>query len=76
MHQTAPWLQPGWNGQITLEIRNSGQLTIEFTPKVDMPCQVTFFQLTSKIEEAIAYGSRPTDVFQDQVGAMPKSSES
>jgi deoxycytidine triphosphate deaminase len=24
MHQTAPWIQPGWNGQITLEIRNSG----------------------------------------------------
>ena len=29
MHQTAPWIQPGWNGQITLEIRNSGPLQIE-----------------------------------------------
>jgi dCTP deaminase len=26
MHQTAPWIQPGWSGQITLEIRNSGPL--------------------------------------------------
>jgi dCTP deaminase len=43
MHQTAPWLQPGWNGQITLEIRNSGPFFIELTPTEDMPCQVTFF---------------------------------
>src|SRR5579885_268952 len=47
MHQTAPWIQPGWNGQITLEIRNSGPLRIELTPLVDMPCQLTFFQLSS-----------------------------
>src|SRR4029079_2505132 len=25
MHETAPWLQPGWDGHITLEIRNNGQ---------------------------------------------------
>src|SRR5260370_33056030 len=32
MHPTAPWLQPGWNVQITLEIRNSGPYLIDFTP--------------------------------------------
>jgi dCTP deaminase len=74
MHQTAPWIQPGWNGQITLEIRNSGPLEVELTPLEDMPCQLTFFQLTSKLEKGQAYGSRPTDVFQDQTAALPKQS--
>jgi dCTP deaminase len=71
MHQTAPWIQPGWNGHITLEIRNSGPLTIELTPIDDMPCQLTFFQLTSEVPVSQAYGSRPTDVFQNQKHALP-----
>jgi dCTP deaminase len=71
MHQTAPWIQPGWNGQITLEIRNSGPLKIELTPLIDMPCQLTFFQLSSELAEAAAYGSRSGDVFQNQKAALP-----
>ena len=71
MHQTAPWLQPGWNGQITLEIRNSGPFNIEMIPTEDMPCQVTFFQLTSELAEAVAYGARPTDSYQNQANPLP-----
>jgi dCTP deaminase len=73
MHQTAPWIQPGWNGQITLEIRNSGPLEIELTPLLDMPCQLTFFQLTSALTSDMAYGARSSDVFQNQTSALPKS---
>jgi dCTP deaminase len=73
MHQTAPWIQPGWNGQITLEIRNSGPLRIELTPLVDMPCQLTFFQLSSPLDAGQAYGSRATDIFQNQTTALPKT---
>jgi len=72
MHQTAPWIQPGWDGQITLEIRNSGVNNIELTPLEDMPCQLTFFQLTSEVPERHAYGSRPTDLYQGQKSALPK----
>lgn len=33
MHQTAPWIQPGWPGRaIVLEIYNTGPLTIQLTP--------------------------------------------
>lgn len=72
MHQTAPWIQPGWNGHVTLEIRNSGPFNIELTPIEDMPCQLTFFQLTSELSETEAYGSRNTNRYQDQASALPK----
>lgn len=72
MHQTAPWVQPGWNGHITLEIRNSGPLKIELTPLEDMPCQLTFFQLTSAVPDKQAYGARATDAFQNQKAALPR----
>jgi dCTP deaminase len=72
MHQTAPWIQPGWDGQITLEIRNSGPLQIELTPLDDMPCQLTFFQLSREVSEEAAYGSRVTDIFKNQSSALPK----
>jgi deoxycytidine triphosphate deaminase len=72
MHQTAPWIQPGWDGQITLEIRNSGPFRIELTPIDDMPCQLTFFQLTSELKQEEAYGSRASDVFQSQDSAIPR----
>lgn len=66
MHQTAPWIQPGWSGRITLEIRNSGPLQIALTPVIDMPCQLTFFRLTSPLEPDQAYGARGSDSYQDQ----------
>jgi dCTP deaminase len=72
MHQTAPWIQPGWDGQITLEIRNGGPFKIELTPLDDMPCQLTFFQLTSELKEEQAYGARATDEFQSQSSALPR----
>ena len=71
MHQTAPWIQPGWDGHITLEIRNSGPLNIDLTPVDDLPCQLTFFQLSSKLDQSQAYGSKPTDVFQGQTSVLP-----
>jgi len=71
MHLTAPWLQPGWNGLLTLEIFNSGPLSIELTPTLDRPCQLTFFRLTSEVPEGLAYGTRATDSFQGQSGPIP-----
>ena len=66
MHQTAPWIQPGWSGPIVLEIANQGTLTIKLTPMIDRPCQLTFFKLSSALPETLAYGARPTDQHKDQ----------
>jgi deoxycytidine triphosphate deaminase len=66
MHQTAPWIQPGWSGPIVLEIRNSGPLQIDLQPLVDRPCQLVFYQLSSPVPPDLVYGARPGDVYRDQ----------
>jgi dCTP deaminase len=66
MHQTAPWIQPGWKGPIVLEIMNNGPLTVELTPLDDKPCQLTFFQLTSELPPRISYGTQQGGGFQNQ----------
>ncbi len=66
MHQTAPWIQPGWKGSIVLEIMNNGPLVITLTPLRDKPCQLTFFELKSDVPSDALYGTRPTDRYQGQ----------
>ena len=66
MHQTAPWIQPGWSGPIILELMNNGPLNIKLTPMKDRPCQVTFFKLTSEVTKEHAYGAKQADAFQNQ----------
>lgn len=66
MHQTAPWIQPGWSGRIVLEIKNHGPARVELTPLLDRPCQIVFFQLTSPLPETLAYGSRASETFANQ----------
>lgn len=73
MHQTAPWIQPGWSGQITLEIKNSGPIPIELTPLADRLCQITFFRLTTAVPESQAYGSRASDKYVGQTHPMVHS---
>ncbi len=67
MHLTAPWIQPGWSGPIILEMTNNGPLSIELTPRIDRPCQLTFLRLTKSVPQHLAYGgNRATDVYQHQ----------
>lgn len=75
MHQTAPWIQPGWSGPIVLEMMNHGPLDIKLTPKVDRPCQLTFFELRTSLSDELAYGSRPEDRYQDQQHPLKHNNE-
>ena len=75
MHQTAPWIKPGWSGPIVLEIANHGGFTIKLTLLVDRPCQLTFFELKSKLSAADAYGSRPGDRYQNQAHPLAHPSK-
>ncbi len=76
MHQTAPWIQPGWRGTIILEIRNSGPLTIELTPVIDRPCQLTFLKLTRPLPKYLLYGSKASDVYLDQTHPIKQAGKS
>ena len=73
MHQTAPWIQPGWRGQITLEIRNAGPLQISLTPLLDRPCQLSFFTLSSPLGDDETYGAQDGGKYQNQTTVLPKS---
>jgi dCTP deaminase len=66
VHQTAPWIQPGWSGRIVLEIMNHGPLQIDLTPLEDRPCQLSFFKLTKTLPKNARYGTRPSDLYQGQ----------
>ncbi len=73
MHQTAPWIQPGWEGQITLEFLNAGPLRLSLIPGVDRPCQLSFMRLTSELATADAYGGKPADSYQAQQHPLPNA---
>lgn len=75
MHQTAPWIQPGWEGQIVLEIMNNGSIAIELTPKIDRPCQMTFFKFAKPLPPNLTYGSRVTDIYQNQTHPLKHKSK-
>jgi dCTP deaminase len=66
MHETAPWIQPGWDGKIVLEMVNNGPLDIELTPLIDRPCQLSFLPLSSPLSDTQKYGARATDRYQLQ----------
>jgi dCTP deaminase len=67
MHQTAPWIQPGWPGKaIVLEIYNMGPLKIQLTPLLDRPCQLSFFPLSHSLPPEMRYGAKPSDAFGKQ----------
>lgn len=64
MHETAPWIHPGYENHITLEIRNSGSLTFDLTPRVERPCQLTFLRMSEPVENSDLYHGqfqRPDD---------------
>lgn len=44
VHQTAGWLDPGWRGEVTLEISNVGNKEQDLTPG-DRVAQLVFFPL-------------------------------
>ena len=67
MHQTAPWIQPGWPGKaIVLEIYNMGPLSITLTPLIDRPCQLAFLPLSNSLPPEMRYGAKTSDAYGKQ----------
>ena len=73
MHQTAPWIQPGWSGPIILELMHHGSFPLKLVPKRDRPCQLTYFRLSSQVPEEYAYGAKAVNSYQNQSHPIVKS---
>lgn len=72
VHLTAPIINPGWDGTITLEFVNMGRLPIRLAAVHDRPAQLMFFRLGKPLEEADLYGRKEGDIFQYQTTPIPR----
>ena len=65
-HAAAGFVDPGFEGQITLEIQNLGNVPITIYPE-DRICQVVFETMTTEAENP--YGDKTDSKYMDQEGA-------
>ncbi len=65
-HAAAGFVDPGFRGQITLEIQNLGNVPITIYPE-DRICQVVFETMTSEAENP--YGEKKDSKYMQQSGA-------
>jgi dCTP deaminase len=66
IHSTAGYVDPGWDGNLTLELSNVANLPITIYPAMKIG-QISFFRLTTPAE--VPYGSKATrSKYQGQRG--------
>jgi dCTP deaminase len=69
IHSTAGYVDPGWEGHLTLELSNVASLPITIYPEMKIG-QISFFQLTSPADNP--YGSKAIgSKYQGQTGPTP-----
>ena len=69
IHSTAGFIDPGWDGHVTLELSNVANLPIAIYPGMPIG-QISFLQMTT--EAAVPYGSEKTrSKYQGQRGPTP-----
>lgn len=64
VHATAGWIDPGFRGQITLELSNLGELAVELQPG-ELICQLILLEMDMPPD--VPYRGR----YQEQTGATP-----
>ena len=73
VHLTAPKIDPGFKGHITLEMANFGEVPIQLRAGIDKPAQLILARITTELSGSDLYGESPEDLFQNQVGTVPRS---
>lgn len=69
IHSTAGFIDPGWDGQITLELSNVASLPITLYPGMRIG-QISFIQMTSAADSPYGTGKIGSK-YQGQVGPRP-----
>ena len=72
VHATAGFVDPGFQGQITLELSNLGRIPVKLYPGMRIS-QVVFHTMTSPAE--VPYGHARGSHYHDQVGPQPSRIE-
>lgn len=75
IHVTAPKIDPGFNGRITLEMANFGRVAVDLRAGIDEPAQLMLLRISTPLEELELYGSSDQDVFQYQAHTIPRESK-
>lgn len=69
IHSTAGFVDPGWNGYLTLELANVSNLPIAIYPEMKIG-QVSFYQMTSPADHPYGSGAAGSK-YQGQRGPTP-----
>ncbi len=72
VHVTAPKIDPGFQGHVTLEMTNFGSMAVELRAELDQPAQLMLIRLTSPIASPDLYGAGENDIFQYQNDPIPR----
>lgn len=72
IHITAPKIDPGFHGTITLEMVNLGTAIIELRAVKDRPAQLMLLKNTGGLLDEDLYGSSSGDIFQNQDEPIPR----
>lgn len=72
VHLTAPKIDPGFNGTITLEITNMGPARVQLVAEEDEPAQLILLALTDPLDDADLYGADGSGAFQYQSDPIPR----
>jgi deoxycytidine triphosphate deaminase len=71
IHLTAPKIDPGFKGRITLEMNNNGNVDVELVAGESRVCQLIFVMISRPLTDTEMYGGSPDDVFADQHTPIP-----
>lgn len=72
VHLTAPKIDPGFDGTITLEIANMGPARVRLVAEEDEPAQLILLALTAPLDDADLYGVGGSGAFQYQSDPIPR----
>ena len=72
VHVTAPKIDPGFSGTITLEMANFGSIPVDLRAGVDEPAQLMFLEISKPLGAADMYGGGAGDIFQFQDDPIPR----
>jgi dCTP deaminase len=73
IHVTAPKIDPGFAGTITLEMFNFSNVAVELSAGIDRPAQLMLLRISTPLDAAEVYGAHAGDVFQDQKAPLPRA---